>query len=211
MTIVKIKSLGSVSFLLDFSNISVACDIDRLIELGEKFSPVSCDVVVSTNKKFYGKIEELQTFVAKKIKANNVEVFYIASHGEYAFGDVLVRRLIGSDFYVFDQGNLRIVYMGSVKEGFKEKELKDLADVDVLIAPVGFDKADDVMKVVHLVDPAIFVPSAYKEISTDTSLISIQDFIKASGLANVDTGKVLKLQAGITEANRILKMFVFEK
>lgn len=206
----KIKNIEGISFLLDFGHISIACDIDKLITQGTKISPVSADIVVTTTKDYYGDEHKIEEVIGKKIKSKE-KTFYITSHGEYAFGDVLVRRFIGSDFYVFDQGNLRIVYMGSVEEGFNEKELKDLPDVDVLIAPIGKAKADDVMKVVHLVDPAIFVPSNFQEISKEKEVISIQDFIKSSGLANIDTGSVLKLQGGISESNRILKMFVFEK
>jgi L-ascorbate metabolism protein UlaG (beta-lactamase superfamily) len=102
----------------------------------------------------------------------------------------MIRRGIGDDFYVIDEKNIRVVYMGGTDNTFDLAKSKDLGDVDVLILPVGdgvnFMDFDKIEKIISNTDPAILIPCAYKgEGGKNGELKSKEEFIKHFGFTNV--------------------------
>jgi L-ascorbate metabolism protein UlaG (beta-lactamase superfamily) len=103
----------------------------------------------------------------------------------------MIRRNIRTNFYVIDDQNIRILYMGLASKDFNPKDVDDVGDVDVLIAPIGngdlFINYDDLEKVFSAVDPQILLPCGFKEegIKIGKELKSRKDFIDYFGFSSV--------------------------
>lgn len=188
----KIKKIGWTSFLIYTDNISVLTDPLELNRLKATFPKTSTDICLFTsyekkiNKSILG-----DNKVEKKIVPDHREtIMEIYTPGEYEVGGLMIRRGLNEDFFVVDEKNLRLVYMGGTDNSFDPKESKNLGDVDVLIIPVGdgvsFMDFDKIERVISNVDPAILIPCAYKgEADTESELKSREEFIKHFGFGNV--------------------------
>lgn len=188
----KIKKVGWTSFLLNGTSISVLTDPLKLLEVQKNFPKTKTDICLFTRyekdiKKSIVKDNKLE----KKIVTDNREdIMEISIPGEFEVGGLMIRRGVGDDFFIIDEGTLRIVYMGDTDNSFDPKDVSDLGDVDVLIVPVGdgvnFMDFDKLEKVFSNTDPAILIPCAYKEEDEKNGkLKSKQEFIKHFGFANV--------------------------
>jgi hypothetical protein len=188
----KIKKVGWTSFLLSADSITVLTDPLKLLKIQKSFPKTKADICLFTNydkdiKKSIVKDNKLD----KKIVTDNREsIMEISIPGEYEVGGLMIRRGIGDDFFIIDEGTLRIVYMGDTDNSFDPKEVSDLGDVDVLIVPVGdgvnFMSFEKLEKVFSNTDPAILIPCAYKEENEENDkLKSKEEFIKYFGFPNV--------------------------
>jgi hypothetical protein len=188
----KIKKVGWTSFLLSADSITVLTDPLKLLEVQKNVPKTKADICLFTNydkdiKKSIVKDNKLD----KKIVTDNREsIMEISIPGEYEVGGLMIRRGIGDDFFIIDEGTLRIVYMGDTDNSFDPKEVSDLGDVDVLIVPVGdgvnFMSFEKLEKVFSNTDPAILIPCAYKEENEENDkLKSKEEFIKYFGFPNV--------------------------
>jgi hypothetical protein len=198
--------------MFDFTSTKIVTDLEDLIDSGEKLGKMDFDIALSTNMAWYGNDDKYVEYLRKNVKIDN-DVFPVTTPGDFAFSDVLIRRFPRSRFYIIDQDTLRIVFLGKdwSDGGFKEKDLKDLADVDVLVMPISLEKAEDISKIIGLVDPALFIPTGYAEVGGGVEgLASIDDFIAKTGLANIEKTKVVNLKGGLPADKRILKMIVWE-
>lgn len=103
---------------------------------------------------------------------------------------MMIRRDLGESFYMIDEKNLRVVYMGGTDKDFEIENSKDLGDVDVLIVPVGdgvnFMSFETIEKVISNADPALLIPCAYQEEGLkNKDLKTREEFIKHFGFPDV--------------------------
>lgn len=189
----RIKKHNWTSFVISGDNVSVLTDPQELKKSGLSFTKVKADVVLFSDpnlilKKDIIKSEGIDKKVVPDSRKHIVE---ISSPGEFEIGGLMIRRPIRTNFYIIDELNLRVLYMGLAGKDFDVKDLDDVGDVDVLIAPIGngdiFIDYDKLEKVFSAVDPEILIPCGLKEDGNRLSkdLKSKEDFIKHFGFSNV--------------------------
>ncbi|MBP5204078.1 MBL fold metallo-hydrolase [bacterium] len=188
----KIRKIGWTSFTIEADNITIVTDPLVLKESGFNVPKTQADVALFTDYK-----EEIDKTIIEdsgidsKIVPNKREtIFEIYTPGEYEIGGVMIRRNQTSNYYIIDEGPYRVVYMGGIGKEIDVDSLKKLADVDVLILPVGegekFADYDTLEKISSNLDPAIIIPCAYSEDGGNISNVkSKDDFLKHFGYTNV--------------------------
>lgn len=185
----KIKKIGWTTFLISSDNISVLTDPLKLKEEGLSIPKTQTDICVFTEC-------PEEKYDDKVVSDKRDSVMEICTPGEYEVGGLMIRRDLDDDFYIIDEKNLRIVYMGGVSKDLNPEKTKNLGDVDALIIPVGngehFMDYDNLEKLISNIDPAILIPCAYKEEGKkSTGLKTREEFVKYFGYANAqDEGYV---------------------
>lgn len=201
----KIKKIGWTTFQISTDNISILTDVLKMKDEGLNIPKIHTDIVVFTDRpegKYGDKVE-----ADKRDK-----VMEISTPGEYEVGGVMIRRGLNDDFYIIDEKNLRIVYMGGTEKGFNPEKAKSLGDVDALIIPVGngenFMDYDTLEKVISNIDPAILIPCGFKEEGKkSTGLKSKEEFLKHFGYANAqDEGYVNLARKRVEEDQRSVEV-----
>ena len=188
----KIKKIGWTTFSITTNNLSVLTDPLILEELKQSFPKTQSDVIIITkykntpNENILTK-EKLDT---KIIPDKRDKIMEIYTPGEYEVGGIMIRRGLNEDFYVIDEKNTRVVYMGAVGKDFDIQKVKNLGDVDILILPIGDGDSsmdyETIEKVISNIDPAVLIPCAYKEDSDGKLEVkSKEDFLKHFGYGNV--------------------------
>lgn len=215
----KIKKIGWTTFLLTTDSISVITDPGLLKESRSSFPKTSADVALFTHEQNTSdNIKVLDILGIKdKIEPDKRDaIFEIFTPGEYEVGGIMVRRDIGEDYYIIDEKNLRVVYMGATGKDFDAEKVKNLGDVDALILPIGdsemFMGYDTLEKVILNIDPAILIPCAYKgESKKEQNLKSREDFIQHFGFANVKDEGYINLAKRKVEEDQKSVEIVFLK
>jgi len=103
-------------------------------------------------------------------------VLITASQGEKA-NDVKFR---------IDAEQMSVGHLGLVNKPLTDKELEVLADVDILLIPVGGNDcydAETAVKVANRIEPKIIIPIAFKS-DNDPKAKSVDDFLKEMGVSN---------------------------
>ncbi|HOV34530.1 MAG TPA: MBL fold metallo-hydrolase [Candidatus Dojkabacteria bacterium] len=186
----KIRKMGWTTFVLSTDNISVATDP---IYDGKSINgKVEADVILLTNyekdvKKGIIIDNGLQNKIVPDKRKSVMEIY---SPGEYEVGGIMIRRGLEDNFYIVDERNIRVVYMGGTGKDFDPQKAKNLGDVDVLIVPIGngdlFMDYEVLEKVISNMDPAILIPCGYAEDSKNGEKVkSSKDFLEYFGFANV--------------------------
>jgi len=188
----KIKKIGWTSFLISSPNISVLTDPLKLSEAGVSFPKTQADIAI-----FSDFDKDVKETILKDYKLENKVVpdhrdiiMEISTPGEFEVGGIMVRRNLGTDYYIVDENTLRVLYLGGTDHLFNIDTLKDFGDVDVLILPVGdgvkFMNFDTMEKVISEIDPAVLLPCAFNEDGAKGNDSKSKDeFIKHFGFANV--------------------------
>jgi hypothetical protein len=213
----KIKKHNWTSFLITGDNISLITDPQELKKSGLSFPKVKSDIVLFSNPQFNLKenILESEGLESKVVVDNRDKIIEICSPGEYEIGGLLIRRDMGTNFYIIDEQNLRVVYLGIADNDFDVDSTKDLGDVDVLIAPIGngdqFIDYDKLEKIFSNIDPQILVPCAYAEdgLKLGNEIKSKEDFIKHFGFPNVSTETSLTVKSRKSESDETPMEVIF--
>ena len=213
----KIKRLGFTSFRISTGTVDIVTDPLLAVSAGISFKKTTADVVLLSGADHQGEVGILESEGFKKVVPtdDSKTVFEIASAGEYEVGGVIIRRSIKSDFYVIDDGHIRVVYLGKVAHKVEIDDYSELGDVDVLIIPVGdsdiFPSYDKLDKIVKKIDPTYLLPCGFKEdgLSGDyKELKSAEDFIKNFGYTRVTNDKTFKITSGSEPENKIVEVVV---
>ncbi len=188
----KIKKIAWTSFSISNPNITLLTDPLMYKKMGKAFPKCNADVCLLSREEGVDEESFLKDngLDGKIVGENREKVMVISSPGEFEIGGMMIRRGLNDDFFIIDEKNIRLVYMGGTDSTIDPKDVKDLGDVDVLILPVGdgvnFMDFDKLEKVISNIDPAILVPCAYKEDSPKESQVkSREEFIKHFGFATV--------------------------
>ncbi len=193
----KIKNLGFTSFSFSTDNLTVITDPLALEQFGGKFPKSEADVVIRADPKTIDKDNVLSKEKFEKITSGNREtVMEINGNGEFEISEVMIQRHINMPFYTIDYGNLRIVYIGLGSKDIDPKIFEDLADVEVLILPVGdgdqFPDYEKLQKIIQTVDPYTLIPCGYSDGKVGEGLKSLEDFLKHFGYSTYREEKSLK-------------------
>lgn len=213
----EIKKVGFASFKLAFNDLSIISDPILSEKSAGKFSAQEGDLVLFTEKEMLGKHNILSDLKFDKITpVKKSEPVEISGPGDYEMGGVIIRRKLGTDFYILDEGEVRIVYFGSVTGPVNQDKLKDLGDVDVLIMPIPgidpFPTYEQTVKIISIIDPTKFIPSfyndGYKLGGEYSEAKSVQDFIKNAGYTHVVEEKKLKVVKGSEEDTKVMEVVI---
>ncbi len=188
----KIRKVGWTTFLLNTDSISVLTDPLDIKESGNSLTKTESDILLFTNyskqiKKDIVKDNDLESKIVPDKREKMMEIY---NPGEYEVGGLMIRRGLNDNFYIIDEKEIRVVYMGGTEKEFDPQNAKSLGDVDVLIIPIGdgesFMSYDTLEKVISNIDPAILIPCGYREDSKNQlDLKSKEEFLKHFGYANV--------------------------
>lgn len=189
----RIKKHNWTTFIISGDNVSVITDPQELKKTGLSFTKAKADVVLFSDPdlKLKEKILHSEGIDKKVVPDKREKIVEISSPGEFEIGGLMIRRPVKSNFYIIDELNLRVLYMGLARKDFDPKDVDDVGDVDVLIAPIGngdlFLDYDNLEKVFSAVDPQILIPCGLKEdgASLGKELKSRDDFIKHFGFSSV--------------------------
>ncbi len=205
----KIKTLGFLTVLLNFDNVDVVTDPLSLSDVGLKFPKTKADVVLHTDER--GEVDEKKLVSSKKERIMNIN-----NPGEFELGGLMVRRDIGSQYYILDEDLLRVVYVGHISKDVKVDAFKNLGDVDVLIMPVGdgenFPEFGTIEKIVTHVEPLYLIPSGFKtkNMSSDTKLMKVDDFVKQAGYTNVRREKSISVSGSAEKEVKNMDVVILE-
>ena len=153
---------------------------------------------------------------APVVPSKKKEILNIHNPGEFELGGLMVRRDIGSDYYILDEDLLRVVYVGDISKDTKPESFKNLGDVDVLIMPVGdgesFPELSVIEKIVTQVEPLFLIPSAFKtsDMKSGQDLSSVDDFVKHAGYTNVRREKTLSVSGSVEKEVRNMDIVILE-
>lgn len=214
----KIKRLGFTSFRISTDNIDIVTDPLLASDSGISLKKTSADAVIFSENELSGQKDILDNSGFTKFEsAHREKIFEISSPGEYEVGGVLIRRELGTDFYVIDEGHVRIVYLGKVTHKVVLEDYSDPGDVDLLITPIGdsdiFPNYDKLEKIISKIDPTYLIPSGYKEdglLPKYDDLKSVDDFIKYFGYTHVTKDKLFKITSGTEPDNKVIEIVVLD-
>jgi len=214
----KIKRLGFTSFKISTSEIDIITDPILAVEAGISLKKDSAEVVILSDIKYSGEENILDSNgFTKVVSSDREKVFEVGSPGEYEVGGILIRRQFNSDFYIIDEGHIRIIYLGMVSHKVTLDEYSELGDVDVLIIPVGdsniFPNYDKLEKIINRIDPTYLIPSGYKEnglVEDYKELKSVEEFIKHFGYTHVTNEKNFKISSGSEPENKVIEIVVLD-
>ncbi len=214
----KIKRLGFTSFKISTDNIDIITDPLLAKNAGASIAKTTADVILLSDDNLSGKSDILESNGLSKFEpAHREKIFEISSPGEYEVGGILIRRYLDTDFYILDEGHVRIVYMGEISHKVEINDYSELGDVDLLITPVGdseiFASYDKLEKIISKIDPTYLIPSGYKEKGLSDKfgdLKSIDDFIKYFGYTHITHDKSFKITSGTEPENKVIEIVVLE-
>jgi L-ascorbate metabolism protein UlaG (beta-lactamase superfamily) len=104
--------------------------------------------------------------------------------------------------------DLAICHLGDLNHVPTQKQVEDMGDIDVLLAPVGGNsalKANQAAEVISLIEPRIVIPMHYQLPNLTVTLDPVSSFLKEMGLTKADTVETLKLaKANLPEETQIV-------
>lgn len=189
----RIKKHNWTTFIISGDNVTVVTDPQELNKSGLSFTKVKADVVLFSDPELKTEADILKKEgIEKKVVPDKRDgIIEIKNPGEFEIGGLMIRRPVRTNFYLIDEQNLRVMYMGLADKDFNIKDVQDVGDVDVLIAPIGngdmFLDYETLEKVFSEVDPQILIPCGLKEdgAKLGSDLKSREDFIKHFGFSSV--------------------------
>jgi hypothetical protein len=215
----KIKPLGFMSFLVNFDGLSLITDPQSILESGLKISKTEVDVIIASDEKYLGKqgVLSKMELSEKIVPASRSEIFEIVNYGEYEIGGVMFRRPTNRNFFLMDQDYIRLMYLGYIGNDFNADMVKNLGDVDVLIAPVGdggmFPNFTKMQKIISNIDPTFLIPCGYRvEGMSDamSGLHVVEDFIKDAGYTHVREDKELKITDSPEKDEKVMEVVILK-
>jgi len=215
----KIKNLGFGTFKITGEKVSIITDPDSLKEAGQTLPPVDAEICLFSDIKHVGEQDILKNAgLEKKITTEKREkVFELSNYGEYAIGDMFIRRPIRGGYFLLDEGYLRVVYTGLITPDFEISTLKDLGDVDILIIPVGdgeiFPSFQKLEKIISSIDPTYLIPCCYKSSGLSEkykTLKTVDEFLKDYGIADAQRMKELKVSNAPEKEEKSMQVVILE-
>ena len=215
----KIKKVGFTSFLLtsNATNTSVVTDPLYSIESKGGFTKTKADICLFTDPSLISEehIIRDKKLDTKVVPDNREKTIEISSPGEFEIGGLMIRRGINDPFYLIDEKELRVVYLGLVDKDFDVDLTKDLGDVEVLIAPVGdgekFPPYEKLETIINNIDPNILIPYGYSSEEDKMEGLKTRDeFIKYFGFTNIHDENYVNITS-ITETDQKFIKVIFLK
>lgn len=212
----KIKKIGYSSFRIYSKRYEIVTDPLLSLDHGDNIGSNDADVVLMTEEKYLGEEDVLGAAGFDKLTpVNQDKVFEIVNPGDYEIGGVIIRRPMGTDFYVIDDKDIRVVYVGANSASIADQQLKDLGDVDILILPIGgvegMVQYEKMQKLISTVDPSVLIPSQYDTERVEVEGVkTVDEFIKHFGYTNVDNETMLRVTKVKDIDSKMLKIVCLE-
>jgi L-ascorbate metabolism protein UlaG (beta-lactamase superfamily) len=215
----KLKYYGLSCFELETSGCKIVTDPFDEDEIGLKRPDFRADMVLTSfyQKKLLGDYTEIEASKARaKLKK---EVLTIDEPGEYEVGQVFVRTYANPGFHMITQKDLNICYLGMLGSYKSADDIKDIGQVDYLIAPVGdegsFVSWKQLSKLIKKIDPAYIIPTCYKQKGlkkTLGELKTVKEFLKEFGGGDPKPKTSLKMtSASRSDEDEQYKVIVMKK
>jgi len=107
-----------------------------------------------------------------------------------------------------DAEQMSVGHLGFANKPLTEKELGVLADVDILLIPVGGDNcydAEAAVKAANIIEPKIIIPIAFKS-DNDPTAKPVENFLKEMGMTNITPEKkfIIKKKALPAEETQVV-------
>lgn len=141
----------------------------------------------------------------------------ISSPGEYEIGGVFVTAVAMGDreedgtrnvFFLFDYDGINIAHLGDLNEVPSQKDVEDLAAVDVALVPVGGGSAltpSQAAEVISLIEPSVVVPMHYKAAKEKVDLGPVEPFLSEMGISNHELLESLKVtKSGLGDETQVI-------
>lgn len=129
--------------------------------------------------------------------------------GEYEVGGVFINGIamhtvtpelaLPNVAYRIQYGALRVLHLGDLAHVPDQQALNDLADVNVVLVPVGGGaalKSNVAAEVISMIEPNYIIPMHYALPGLSIDLDPVERFLKEMGVSKVQEEDVLKLSAG---------------
>jgi L-ascorbate metabolism protein UlaG (beta-lactamase superfamily) len=131
----------------------------------------------------------------------------INTPGEYEIGGVFVtgihmtppksaKTTSQNNVFVIYIEDLAVCHLGDLGHVPTQKQVEEMGDIDVLLAPVGglsALKASEAAEVISLIEPRIVIPMHYQLPQLTLKLDPVSKFLQEMGLTKADTLDTLKL------------------
>ena len=211
----KIKKVGFTSFLLTSATTSTSVITDPLFSKKSDvgITKTKADIVLFTDPKLIGEedIIKKKKLDTKVVPDNREKIVEISTPGEFEIGGLMIRRGLNDPFFLIDENELRVVYLGLVDNDFNVDLTKDLGDVEVLIAPVGdgenFPSYEKLEKIISNIDPNILLPYAFSEEGKEEDGIrGKEEFIKHFGFTNVSDENYINISSKTETDQKFIKV-----
>ena len=105
--------------------------------------------------------------------------------------------------YVIELDDVRVCHLGDLGHALTDEQLETIANVDVLLVPVGGGKTLDAARgaeVVRQLEPRLVVPMHYSLPAVKTELEPVERFLKEMGVAEAEPQTRLSVQSSSGEA-----------
>lgn len=141
----------------------------------------------------------------------------ITSPGEYEIGGVFVTAVAMGDreedgtrnvFFLFDYDGINIAHLGDLNEVPSQKDVEDLAAVDVALVPVGGGSAltpSQAAEVISLIEPSVVVPMHFKAGKEKVDLGPVEPFLSEMGISDHEALESLKVtKSGLGDETQVV-------
>ena len=123
----KIKKHNWTSFIISGDKITVITDPQELNKSGLSFTKAKADVVLFSDPdlKMHTDILKKEGIEKKVVPDKRDSIIEISTPGEFEIGGLMIRRPVRTNFYLIDEQNLRVMYMGLAGKDFDPKDVED--------------------------------------------------------------------------------------
>jgi L-ascorbate metabolism protein UlaG (beta-lactamase superfamily) len=141
----------------------------------------------------------------------------VSSPGEYEIGGVFITAVAMGEredndrrnvFFLFDYDGVNIAHLGDLNEVPSQKDVEDLAAVDVALVPVGGGSAlspSQAAEVISLIEPSIVIPMHYKVGKEKVELGPVEPFLSEMGISSHEPLETLKVtKSGLGDETQVV-------
>lgn len=141
----------------------------------------------------------------------------ITSPGEYEIGGVFVTAVAMGEreddgtrnvFFLFDYDGVNVAHLGDLNEVPSQKDVEDLAAVDVALVPVGGGTAltpSQAAEVISLIEPSVVVPMHFKAGKEKVDLGAVEPFLSEMGISDHEPLESLKVtKSGLGDETQVV-------
>ncbi len=211
--------LGHSSFKIKTKTGTLVTDPFDSKMVGLKYNAGEADVAtISHDHKDHNAIETISGIKKVFTGPGEYEVSGISIMGYQTFHDDKKGEERGKNtVYVYEADGLRFAHLGDLGHTLSEEMIDKIADIDVLMIPVGGGFTigpKEASEVVSKIEPYFVIPMHYKIAGMNddlaTNLLPVEDFLKESGLSVENLPKFSLKKEDIME-DQNTKVIVLEK
>jgi L-ascorbate metabolism protein UlaG (beta-lactamase superfamily) len=212
--------LGHASFLFKGKTAKVVTDPFDPEMLGLKYPLQEADIVtISHQHGDHNALDRVKNLSGEQplvisgpgeYESKGISIFGVASYHDEEKGQKRGKNTI----YVFDIDGVKICHLGDLGHKLDESQLKEIANIDVLLVPVGgfyTIDAPQAAEVVAQTEPLIVIPMHYKSPEMKApdfdQVAGVEPFLKTMGVETTEPqSKVTVVKDGLPEQTQVIVM-----